>query len=335
MRAWRTVVPGLLPILALSVSAFLLAQTGLGKHGLSVLTLAIVLGVLVGNLFPAIAHNRFEAGVGLAQKRFLRVGVALYGFNLSVQQIAQLGVPGFGVDVLMVCSTLGLGWIIGRYVLGMDRETTLLTAAGSAICGAAAVVATVPVLDDKDNKVADKAASAVATVVLFGSLAMLVYPLLYAWMGGSRADFGIYVGSTVHEVAQVVAIGSSISDETAHAAVIAKMIRVMLLVPFLLASSALFRSEDAAKKRAITIPWFAVMFVVFAGVNSTHYLPDALTLMLRQAGTWLLTAAMVALGLKTTIAQMRSGGLRPFLLGLCLFAHLILTGHLINAWLVN
>ncbi|WP_157288305.1 YeiH family protein [Uliginosibacterium gangwonense] len=334
MRMWRETYPGLVWVAAFGILATVLAQAGLAKHGLSALTLAIILGVVFGNCFPMFfAQTKYEVGVQLAQKRFLRIGVALYGFNLSAQQIVQLGVSGLGVDVLMVCSTLGLGWVVGRYVLGMDRETTLLTAAGSAICGAAAVVATVPVLDDKDKPVAGKAAAAVATVVLFGTLAMLVYPLLYAWLGGNRVDFGIYVGSTVHEVAQVVAIGSIIGDDTAHAAVIAKMIRVMLLVPFLLASSALFRSREA-KGRAISIPWFAVMFVVFAGMNSTSLIPMPVVAGLRQLGTWLLTGAMAALGLKTTLAQIRSGGLRPFLLGFFLFCHLVIVGRLINNWLV-
>jgi len=334
MRNWQETSPGLAWVIAFGVVATALAQLGLAKHGLSALTLAIVLGVVLGNCFPGFfAQAKFDPGVQLAQKRFLRTGVALYGFNLSAQQIVQLGVSGLGVDVLMVCSTLGLGWLLGRYVLGMDRETTLLTAAGSAICGAAAVVATVPVLEDKNNPVAGKAAAAVATVVLFGTLAMLVYPLLYEWLGGNRANFGIYVGSTVHEVAQVVAIASIIGDDTAHAAVIAKMIRVMLLVPFLLASSALFRPKGA-ERRSITIPWFAVMFVVFAGLNSTSLIPMPVVAALRQVGTWLLTGAMAALGLKTTLAQIRSGGIRPFLLGLFLFCHLVIVGHLINSWLV-
>lgn len=326
--------PGLVLTAGLALCALSLAGFEVfSRHGLGVLTLAILLGASVGNLWPGIAQGAALPGLKLAQTQCLRAGVALYGFNLSLQQIAQLGTSGVGIDALMVCSTLGLGWLVGRHVLGMDRTSTLLTAAGSAICGAAAVVATLPVLESRDRNSADKAAAAVATVVLFGTLAMLVYPALYAWLGGSRTDFGIFVGSTVHEVAQVVAIGSGLGDEAAHGAVIAKMIRVMLLVPFLLVASALWRRGEE-EKAPITVPWFALMFVAFAAFNSTGILPEAVTALLRQTGQILLAIAMVALGLNITFAQMRSAGLKPFLLGLILFAHLLCSGWWINRWLI-
>lgn len=331
-HAW---LPGLLPVVVLGACAQAVARFDLmSQHGIGALTLAILLGALVGNAFPGIALGRHQAGLQLAQKHFLRAGVALYGFNLSMQQIAQLGIAGVEIDVLMVCSTLAVGWLVGRYILGMDRETTLLTTAGSAICGAAAIVATLPVVEGRDPKIADKATAAVATVVLFGTLAMLVYPALHVWLGGSRSNFGVYVGSTVHEVAQVVAIGSSLGEEAAHGAVIAKMIRVMLLVPFLLAASAILRRGEV-ERAPVTVPWFAILFVVFAALKSTHALPEAGTALLRQAGQILLTAAMVALGLNTTFAQIRAAGLRPFLLGLILFGHLLVSGWLINRWLLN
>lgn len=335
MQAWRgkvlAYVPGLVLVGLLGVAALLAAKVeALTRHGFGTLTLAIVFGVLLGNLAPRLGAGRFAGGVGFAQKRLLRIGVALYGFNLSLQQIAQLGRGGIVVDLLMVTSTLLVGWFVGRHVLRMDRDTTMLTTVGSAICGAAAVVATIPVLaQEDDSSVRDKATAAVATVVLFGSLAMLVYPMLYAWMGGSSARFGLYVGSTVHEVAQVVAIGSTLGEAGAHAAVVAKMLRVMLLVPFLLTASAIFR-RGAGTAAPISVPWFAVMFVASAGLNSTGILPEVATTFLRQAGVLLLTAAMAALGLTTTLAKVRAAGIRPFLLGLFLFAYLIGIGQIVN-----
>lgn len=324
-------LPGVLLVAAIAAAAWGLVQwDGLRQHGASSLTLAILIGVALGNAVPRLGQGAFRPGLVFAQRRLLRAGVALYGFNLSVQQIVQVGSTGILVDLAMVVSTLLVGGFVGRRLLGMDRETVLLASAGSAICGAAAVVATVPMLRSGHGAVAEKSAVAVATVVLFGTLAMLLYPAIYAWLGDGVFDFGIYVGSTVHEVAQVVAIGSSLGSEIAGSAVIVKMIRVMLLVPFLVTVGCFF--GDAGGRRSLPIPWFAVLFVVLAGINSLHVLPAAMVDALRLAGVLLLTAAMASLGIDTNLARMRQAGIRPLLLGAGLFAHLVLVGGLVN-WL--
>ena len=338
---WR-VLPGVALVALIAAVAYAaIRMTSLGLLGISALTLAILAGALLGNLRPAVASGAFQPGLAFAQRRLLRIGVALYGFNLSVQQIAQVGATGIAVDVAMVVSTLAVGWWFGRRVLGMDRETVLLASAGSAICGAAAVMATLPMLQERDPEAAEKSSVAVAMVVLFGTLAMLLYPLIYAWMGGAHFDFGIFVGSTVHEVAQVVAIGSTLGDAVAGNAVIAKMIRVMLLVPFLLllglalrerASGKSGKAENKQPAAALPIPWFALMFVAMAGVNSLQILPVWLVDGLRLLGMLLLTAAMASLGIDTRWSRMRKAGPRPLLLGGGLFLHLIVIGGLVN-WL--
>ena len=333
------VLPGVALVSGITVAAYLaIRYTALGVWGLSSLTLAIMAGAILGNALPKLGSAAFRPGLAFAQRRMLRTGVALYGFNLSVQQIALVGSTGILVDVAMVCSTLAAGWWIGRRVLGMDRETVLLASAGSAICGAAAVMATMPMLSSGDakvdEKVAEKSTVAVATVVLFGTLAMILYPLFYAWIGGGHFDFGIFVGSTVHEVAQVVAIGSALGGDVAGNAVIAKMIRVMLLVPFLLMLGlALRRRGGAGTQASLPIPWFALAFVAMAGINSLQILPVPVVDALRIVGMLLLTAAMASLGIDTTLARMRQAGMRPILLGGGLFLHLIVIGGFVN-WLV-
>jgi uncharacterized integral membrane protein (TIGR00698 family) len=329
-------LPGLGVIGALTLIAMLAVQQfGLSKYGIGSLTLAIALGAVLGNALPTLGQGICQPGLRFSQSRLLRAGVALYGFNLSIQQIAAVGSTGIGIDIIMVCSTLILGWFIGTRVFGMDKETALLTSAGSAICGAAAVVATVPVLRMGEKKAAENTAAAVATVVLFGTISILLYPALYAWLGADRSQFGIYIGSTVHEVAQVVAIGNIVGGDAARAAVIVKMIRVILLVPFLLTASVLFRGKSAQgqARGKITIPWFAIVFIVFAGINSLHVIPEPVVTLLRQTGIVLLTAAMAALGIDTNIARLRQTGLRAFGLGVCLYVHLILVGGAVNYWL--
>ena len=327
-------VSGLVLVSAIAAAAYLLIQwTVLRTFGINSLTLAILIGAILGNFLPRLGGAQCRPGLAFAQRRLLRIGVALYGFNLSIQQIAQVGSTGILVDVAMVCSTLAAGWWFGRKVLGMDREIVLLASAGSAICGAAAVMATIPMLHPGDSKVAEKGTIAVATVVLFGTLAMLLYPLFYAWIGGAHFDFGIYVGSTVHEVAQVVAIGSTLGGEIAGNAVIAKMIRVMLLVPFLLTLGLVLRGKGENGERAkLPIPWFALAFVAMAGINSLQILPAHWVDLLRLTGMLLLTAAMASLGIDTNLARMRQGGMQPLLLGAGLFLHLIFVGGLVN-WL--
>lgn len=341
LRQWRQWIPGLALAAAISVLALGLALGGgLVRYGASSLTLAILIGAVLGNGWPALAQGARRAGLGLAQRNLLRAGVALYGFNLSWQQIVAVGSAGLLADVLLVASTLALGCFIGIRLLGLDRETALLTAAGSAICGAAAVVATVPVLRLDEARTAEKTAVAVGTVVLFGTLAMGLYPLLYAWIGPQHLDFGRYVGSTVHEVAQVVAIGDALGPEVARGAVVVKMIRVLLLVPFLLLLGAYLarrggaEAAGASRRSPVAVPWFAVAFILLAGVNSLQLLPEGAVAALRQCGMVLLTAAMAALGLETTLARMGRAGLRPLLLGAALFVHLVLGGGLLN-WLLG
>lgn len=320
----------------LGIAATMAVDTlGLARFGVSALTLAIVAGALLGNSIGALARSSgsWHPGVRFAQRHLLRAGVALYGFNLSLQQIAEVGSHGIWIDVLMVMSTLGLGWFVGTRVLGLDRETTLLTAAGSAICGAAAVVATAPVLKMDERREADSTAAAVATVILYGTAAIFIYPLLHALPFGAQSNFGTYIGSTVHEVAQVVAIGNLLGDDTERAAVIVKMIRVILLVPFLLAIGSMFRrrGEDReARAHKLTIPWFALIFIAFAGINSLQCLPEAVVTGLRTAGIFCLTLAMAALGIDTNLSRLRQSGPKVFALGAVLFLHLIVVGGLVN-----
>ncbi len=246
---------GLLPGLALSAAlaavAIRLGATGwLQAHGMSALTVAIVLGIVLGNtLYPSIAASS-GAGVGFSKQTLLRAGVILYGLRLTLHDIGQVGFSGVLIDALLLSSTFALALVLGTRLFGLDRPTALLIGAGNAICGAAAVMATEPLLRAK----AEHVTVAISTVVVFGTAAIFLYPALYQlnehWHllpAGSRA-FGIYAGSTIHEVAQVFAAGRSISAETANTAVITKMVRVMMLAPFLIGLSAWLARRGAGSE---------------------------------------------------------------------------------------
>lgn len=338
--AWiGRVLPGLvLTGIVTGLSIWLSDFPQLSHLGLSALTLAIVIGMILGNTLYPTVRPLCHDGVNLAKQRLLRLGIILYGVRLTFAQIADVGATGILIDALMLCSTFALACWLGKRVFGLDSDTSMLIGAGSSICGAAAVMATEPVLDAK----AEKVTVAVATVVIFGTAAIFLYPWLwqmnlhYHWVNFSAEQFGIYTGSTVHEVAQVVAAGQGVSPEAESAAVIAKMIRVMMLAPFLLllsgwkSRSNVQKTENSGLLRNITIPWFALLFIVVAAINSLDILPHSWIAPLVTLDTILLAMAMAALGLTTHISALRQAGLKPILLAALLFVWLIVGGAGIN-----
>lgn len=334
-------LPGLLlAVVITGVSMYASTLSVMSNLGLSALTLAIVIGMVLGNvIYPSIASN-CDGGIHLAKQQLLRMGIILYGFRLTFQQIADVGLSGIIIDVLTLTSTFLLACWLGKHLFGIDKQTTLLIGAGSSICGAAAVMAADPVVKAESSKVA----VAVATVVIFGTIAMFLYPWLYQLdlkfnlLGFTDSQFGVYIGSTIHEVAQVVATGRAISDDAGNNAVIAKMIRVMMLAPFLLILSAYLNrssssnsaSQDKQQKTPIVIPWFAVFFIAVAGFNSLDLLPAALVSAIINLDTVFLCMAMAALGLTTHVSAIKQAGVKPILLATLLFIWLIVGGAVIN-----
>lgn len=317
-------VPGVLVALALALAAIGLAHLPLlARWQLSALTGAIVLGMGIGNLGGDRLSPRLAPGLHFAQRHLLRAGVVLYGLRLSFQDVIAVGLPGLAFDLIVVVSTLLLGTWAGRRWFGLDRDTALLVASGSAICGAAAVLAVERVIRPDASKVA----IAVASVVLFGTLNIFLYPQMYPYLGLDQAAFGLYTGATVHEVAQVVAIGSAISPETADAAVIVKLTRVLMLVPVLLVLG--WREAKVGGERAMVIPWFAFGFLAVVALNSLVTIPVAWKDALLALDILLLSMAMAALGMDTRIDRLRALGVRPLLLAGTLFFWLTAGGYLL------
>ncbi|MDD2342490.1 MAG: YeiH family protein [Tolumonas sp.] len=330
---------GLMFTAGVAIAGLLMSQSATAQHwGFSALTIAIALGIVLGNtVYPHIA-SACASGVGVAKQQLLRTGIVLYGLRITFQQIAGVGMTAIVTDFMVLSSTFLLAYWLGTRIFKLDRDTALLIGAGSSICGAAAVMATEPVVRAQASKVS----IAVATVVVFGTAGMFLYPALYH-LGLTvlpifqiQNSYGVYAGSTIHEVAQVFAAGQAIGPKAADIAVIVKMIRVMMLAPFLLLLSGWLRLRSAnlsEQSRKITIPWFAVFFVVMAGINSLQWLPVSITHELIVLDNFLLAMAMAALGLTTHLGAIRSAGLKPLMLGGILFMYLILGGGFIN-WLV-
>lgn len=340
-----------LPGIALC-SAIAIASTSLGEwhwlqeRGISTLVIALVIGMIIGN----IAYPRIERvcmpGVTFSKQKLLRAGIIFFGIHLTLHDIARAGVSVILTDMLVFISTFGLALFIGKVALKLDTNTIILTGAGSSICGAAAVIATDPVVGSRPEQVT----VAVSTVVVFGTIATFLYPALYQlnlhWqlLPTSAGAFGIYAGSTIHEVAQVVAATRSFGPEAANAAVVAKMLRVMMLPVFLLALSfyvvrrrkALMPPGHSGQPAAarITVPWFAFGFIGIVALNSVVVLPPEITQHVARADALLLTIAMAALGLTTHASAFRLAGKKPIILAAVLFAWLIVGGAWINCLLV-
>ena len=319
---------GLLFVALFALAALQMAQfPAISRLGLSPLIVGILLGMVYANTLRRHLPESWVPGVLFSSKHLLRAAIILYGFRVTFQQIAAVGWAGLGVSVTMVVSSLALGVWMGTRLFKLDRDTAILTAAGSAICGAAAVVATESVLESNPAK----SAVAVGIVVLFGTLSMFLYPAVYATglLHLTPQIFGLYSGGTIHEVAQVVAATGGIAG-AGEVAVIVKMVRVMLIAPVLLALGWLTlrhktRTENAGVR--LVIPWFAVWFVVASAINSLGVLPNWLVQDLIGVDNFLLTMAMTAIGMETNVVKFRQVGPGPLYLAAALFLWLVFGGY--------
>jgi len=330
----------LLPGLLLSMTVAVIAQKlaglpALHDSGLSALPLSILLGLLIGNLFPArfrALEANSQAGVAFAKGYCLRLGVVLFGFHITLQEIAAVGVGGVALALVMLTSTFALTVFVGTRWLKLERSTCVLIGAGASICGAAAVLATAPIVRAR----AEQVAVAIASVVLFGTLAMFLYPALFGSLNLPENVYGQLVGATVHEVAQVVVAGEAVGREALRAAVIEKMLRVLLLAPFLLMLSGYWVRTAAADnlhtRPRVSIPWFALGFILIAALNSLHGLPTATVQAILKLDAALLATAMAALGLSMQFASVFQAGWRALLLAAIATLFLMGAGYGSSLW---
>ena len=328
------------------VATFVSELSSFKSLGLSPLVIGIVIGMIYANTLHDKTPTIWQSGITFSAKKILRFAIVLYGFRITFQQIAEVGMDGFLVSLIMLTSTLILGTYLGFKVFGMDKDTSILTASGASVCGAAAVLATEPVLKAQEHKTA----IAVSMVVLFGTISMFLYPVLYTaffenasgFLHMSPREFGIYVGGTIHEVAQVVAVPASIpnldansAEEMANAAVIVKMTRVIMIAPmlivlgFYLAWSAKNEGSEHSEKMKLVIPWFAVYFILVAGFNSLQLIPQNIVDVINQVDTFLLTMAMTALGMGTVFSKFKGLGLAPIYTASSMFLWLLVGGFVV------
>lgn len=325
----RVVWPGIILTSLIAVACMWIWESETIKSlGISPLIIGILVGMVIGNFFRRFLSESLSPGIRFSAKQILRTAVVLYGFRITFQEISEVGLNGVAVSFIMVFTTFFLGSWIGKKFFGLDQETAMLTSSGSSICGAAAVLATESVLKSDPAK----SAMAVATVVLFGTISMFVFPLIYSSgiTGFDAQTFGIYIGGSVHEVAQVVASGNAVSVDASKTAVIVKMTRVILLAPLLIVVGLMFKRTDNTLSSKVPVPIFVWLFIAAAALNSLNIIPETIQEKIIYFDTFLLTIAMTALGIETYFSKFKNIGAKPFYLAGVLFIWLVLGGGLVT-----
>ena len=314
-------LPGL--AIAASIAAVAFVVEYLIKNNtagvVSPLVIAVVLGALTSNLGWLPENCRI--GLGFAARNLLRLGIVLLGLQLSFSQVRELGAPGLALVIVVVAATfVGTQWLGKK--MGLSPGLSLLVATGFSICGASAIAAMRPVSDADD----DDMAYAIALVTICGTLAIFLLPVIGELIGFSGAQFGSWVGASVHDVAQTVATAASGNDDAQDAAIVVKLTRVMLLAPLVAAVSFTRRqklnrtiatdSKTQKAKLPPIVPLFVVGFIAAISINSSFNLPSEFLSNVKWLEKSLLACALVGLGAGVDARKLRRVGSRPLALGL-------------------
>jgi uncharacterized integral membrane protein (TIGR00698 family) len=314
-------LPGL--AIAASIAAVAFVVEYLIKNNtagvVSPLVIAVVLGALTSNLGWLPENCRI--GLGFAARNLLRLGIVLLGLQLSFSQVRELGAPGLALVIVVVAATFtGTQWLGKK--MGLSPGLSLLVATGFSICGASAIAAMRPVSDADD----DDMAYAIALVTICGTLAIFLLPAIGELIGFSGAQFGSWVGASVHDVAQTVATAASGNDDAQDAAIVVKLTRVMLLAPLVAAVSFTRRqklnrtsatdSKTQKAKLPPIVPLFVVGFIAAISINSSFNLPSEFLSNVKWLEKSLLACALVGLGAGVDARKLRRVGTRPLALGL-------------------
>jgi len=288
-----------------------LAASWLAEHyGAPVMLFALLLGIAVNFLSQ---DPRCQPGLEFASRTILRVGVALLGMRITFDQIQSLGVGVLALTAIAVVLTIASGWLLARSAR-LEASFGALTGGAVAICGASAALAIAAVLPRGPTHERDTVMTVVVVTAL-STIAMIVYPLVTAAVGFDPRGAGVFLGATIHDVAQVVGAGYSISNDAGDTATIVKLFRVALLLPAVLVISFLFRANQQPHAnitpRPPLLPMFLVAFAALVIINSSGWVPQSVNAGLQEASRWCLVTAIAALGTKTSLGDLARVGWRP------------------------
>jgi uncharacterized integral membrane protein (TIGR00698 family) len=270
------------------------------------LLFALLLGMALNFLTE---DKRLAPGIQFVAGSVLRIGVALLGLRLTLENVSALGLPTVLALATGVTATVLAGVVFAR-MLGLERDLGLLAGGATAICGASAALAIASVLPQREGH-EKRTTLVVIGVTTLSTAAMVFYPTLTVWLGLDNTRAGIFIGATIHDVAQVVGAGFSLSRDAGDAATITKLIRVAFLMPVLVCMALVLRGRSAGSGGAPLLPWFAVVFALLMLLNSTGVVAVAVQQAASQASQVCLVVAIAAVGLKTSLRDVASLGWRP------------------------
>lgn len=304
----KSLVPGLLVAALVAMAAAFLG----GHYKGSMLLFALLLGLALHFLSE---DQRCAAGIQFASSTVLRIGVALLGLRLTIDHVVTLGWQTVLALMVSVGLTIGLGLLLAR-LFKVGSNLGVLIGGATAICGASAALAIASVLPKSASLERDTALTVVGVTTL-STMAMVVYPIITQWLGFDSVMAGQFIGATIHDVAQVVGAGYSLSQSAGDAATITKLMRVAFLMPVLVVISLVVRAHMAksvgAERTVKTplLPWFAVVFLVLMLINSTGWVPSLIQAAASDVSQAFLVLAIAGVGLKTSLKEVTQLGWRP------------------------
>lgn len=304
----KSLVPGLLVAALVAMAAAFLG----GHYKGSMLLFALLLGLALHFLSE---DQRCAAGIQFASSTVLRIGVALLGLRLTIDHVVTLGWQTVLALMVSVGLTIALGLLLAR-LFKVGSNLGVLIGGATAICGASAALAISSVLPRSASLERDTALTVVGVTTL-STMAMVVYPIITQWLGFDSVMAGQFIGATIHDVAQVVGAGYSLSQSAGDAATITKLMRVAFLMPVLVVISLVVRAHMAksigAERTVKTplLPWFAVVFLVLMLINSTGWVPSLIQAAASDVSQAFLVLAIAGVGLKTSLQEVTQLGWRP------------------------
>lgn len=327
----RRNLPGLGIAVAVAVVAALLGR--LAPPTIGPVLIAVVLGLLVGNLASLPAAT--APGLGLASKRVLRIGVVLLGARLTMADVASIGGPAVGVVVVCMAAAFLTVAMVSR-LAGVPPRLAVLIGVGTAVCGNSAIVATSPIIDAEDREIS----FAVATITIFGTAALLLFPVLASLVGLPDRAFGFWAGLSINDTSQVVAAGAAYSPEALEVATVVKLVRNAFMAPLILLiawwsarQTAGTGDADVRGSALKAFPVFLLGFLALAALRSLGVVGDEVAAGFGIAATAAITVAIAAVGLSTRVDQLRQVGIRPFLVGFGAAVTLAVVGLAFATWL--
>jgi uncharacterized integral membrane protein (TIGR00698 family) len=309
MKKLKQLLPGIILAVVIAVTGRYISNWIPNLGGV---TLTIIIGFIVGNLFDF--GQQYTEGIRFAEKKILALAIMLMGFKLKLNVLTELGFSSMLIIIVMVLTTIMTGILIGK-LFGLSNSFSLLLGVGNGVCGSSAIAATAPIVSDSEEEIG----ISISVVNLLGTIGIFLLPIMTHFLELSDAKSGLMIGSTLQATGQVVAAGFSISDIVGKVATVVKMGRILMLGPVVLLLSLFSSNKNEYAPSNINIPPFIIGFFLFSILATIQIFPSEIINILKNISKILLTIAMAGIGLKINISSLLNQGGRALLVGFLIF----------------